>query len=128
MRLVRYLSLFGLASVLALLSPVSLPAQSPRQAMRQDPACQLLTPVSAGSPLPRDADTVVIRWLGHTNYELVYRGNVFLLDAYYDRVPRHTRLAWRPTTSKKATAILSAIRISIASPMPPPSRSRPARW
>jgi L-ascorbate metabolism protein UlaG (beta-lactamase superfamily) len=32
---------------------------------------------------------VVVRWLGTTNYELTYRGNVFLLDAYYDRVPKN---------------------------------------
>src|SRR5687767_14869232 len=87
------------------LSPAVLYAQTPRETLRQDPACQLLTPVSAGGPLPKSQETVVIRWLGHTNYELVYRDNVFLLDAYYERVPRSHRLGVTPQEFKKATAI-----------------------
>lgn len=87
------------------LSPAVLYAQTPRETLRQDPACQLLTPVSAGGPLPKNQETVVIRWLGHTNYELVYRDNVFLLDAYYERVPRSHRIGVTPQEFKKATAI-----------------------
>lgn len=87
------------------LSPAVLDAQTPRETLRQDPACQLLTPVSAGGPLPKSQETVVIRWLGHTNYELVYRDNVFLLDAYYERVPRSHRIGVTPQEFKKATAI-----------------------
>jgi L-ascorbate metabolism protein UlaG (beta-lactamase superfamily) len=90
---------------MALLGAASLDAQSPRQAMQQDPACRSLTPVAAGGMLPKDADTVVIRWLGHTNYELVYRGNVFLLDTYYERVPRSHSIGLAPADLKKATAI-----------------------
>ena len=73
--------------------------------MRQDPACQLLTPASAGGPLPKDQETVVVRWLGHTNYELVYRDNVFLLDTYYDRVPRTHRVGVSSQDFKKATGL-----------------------
>ena len=91
--------------VAAAVAGVSLDAQSPRQAMQQDPACQALTPVAAGGALPKDPETVVIRWLGHTNYELVYRGNVFLLDTYYDRVPRSHPIGVAPADLKKATAI-----------------------
>lgn len=105
MRLRRILNTFGVVIVLALLVSATLPAQTPRQAMQQDPACQVLTPVSTGGPLPRDPETVVVRWLGHTNYELVYRGNVFLLDAYYDRVPRSHPIGVAPQDFKKATAI-----------------------
>ena len=93
------------ALFVALLATVSLDAQSARQAMQQDPACQALTPVAAGGALPKDPETVVIRWLGHTNYELVYRGNVFLLDTYYDRVPRSHPIGVAPADLKKATAI-----------------------
>ena len=93
------------AFVVALLTAAAAHAQSPRQAMQQDPACQSLTPVAAGGVAPKDQDTVVIRWLGHTNYEVAYRGNVFLLDTYYDRVPRSHPIGVAPSDLKKATAI-----------------------
>jgi L-ascorbate metabolism protein UlaG (beta-lactamase superfamily) len=80
-------------------------AQSAKSAMQQDPACQSLTPVSAGGPAPKDPETVVVRWLAWTNYEVAYRGNVFLLDAYYDRGPRMHPLGLGPTDFKKANAI-----------------------
>jgi L-ascorbate metabolism protein UlaG (beta-lactamase superfamily) len=80
-------------------------AQGAKAAMRQDPACQSLTPVSAGGPAPKSADTVVVRWLGWTNYEVAYRGNVFLLDAYYDRGPRMHPIGVAPADMKKANAI-----------------------
>ena len=93
------------ALLLAFLAAAALDAQSPRQAMQQDPACQSLTPVAAGGAAPKDQDVAVIRWLGHTNYELAYRGNVFLLDTYYDRVPRSHAIGVAPADLKKATAI-----------------------
>jgi L-ascorbate metabolism protein UlaG (beta-lactamase superfamily) len=80
-------------------------AQGAKAAMQQDPACQSLTPVSAGGPAPKSADTVVVRWLGWTNYEVAYRGNVFLLDAYYDRGPRMHPIGVAPADMKKANAI-----------------------
>ena len=80
-------------------------AQGARQAMQQDPACQVLTPASTGGPLPKDPSTAVIRWLGHTNYELVYQGNVFLLDAYYERVPRSHPIGVAPRDFTRATAV-----------------------
>ena len=58
------------ALALILLTASAASAQSPRQAMQQDPACQSLTPVSAGGVAPKGQDTVAIRWLGHTNYEV----------------------------------------------------------
>ena len=80
-------------------------AQSVRQAMQQDPACQSLTPASVGGPLPKNADTLVVRWLGHTNYELAYRGRVFLLDAYYERVPRSHPIGIAPGDMTTAHAV-----------------------
>ena len=95
-----------LAVVIAVLSVASLAAQSGKAAMQQDPACQSLTPVSAGGPAPKSPDTVAVRWLGWTNYEVAYRGDVFLLDAYYDRGPRMHPIGIGPADIKKANAIL----------------------
>ena len=65
----------------------------------------MLTPAAAGGPAPKAQDTLVVRWLGHTNYELTYRGNVFLLDAYYDRVPKNHPIGVAAKDVTKATAI-----------------------
>jgi len=96
------------AAIAALLVALAAPpagAQGAKAAMTADPACQSLTPVSAGGPAPKDAETVVVRWLGWTNYEIAYRGNVFLLDAYYDRGPRMHPIGVEPKDLKKASAI-----------------------
>jgi L-ascorbate metabolism protein UlaG (beta-lactamase superfamily) len=101
----RFVTFGVVAFVLATFGGSSLAAQSAKVAMRQDPACQSLTPVSAGGPAPKDPETVVVRWLGWTNYEVAYRGDVFLLDAYYDRGPRMHPIGVAPTDIKKANAI-----------------------
>lgn len=109
MSIPRYLSppyrALSLAVGFAVLASATLPAQTARAVMQQDPACRVLTPASTGGPLPRDPETVVVRWLGHTNYELVYRGNVFLLDAYYGRLPRSHPIGVAPQDFTRATAI-----------------------
>jgi len=93
------------AMVAAFMASSPLSAQSAKAAMQRDPACESLTPVTAGGPAPRDQNTVVVRWLGWTNYELAYRGEVYLLDAYYDRGPRMHPIGVEPREMKKATAI-----------------------
>ena len=105
MRSVGPLAFLGVVIGVAALASTPSSAQTVREAMRQDPACQLLTPASTGGPLPKSPDTVVVRWLGHTNYELVYRDNVFLLDAYYERLPRSHRIGMAPQDIRKATAV-----------------------
>jgi L-ascorbate metabolism protein UlaG (beta-lactamase superfamily) len=102
---VRVVTLGVVALFLASLGVSSLDAQGTKAAMQQDPACQSLTPVSAGGPAPKDPETVVVRWLGWTNYEVAYRGDVFLLDAYYDRGPRMHPIGVAPADFKKASAI-----------------------
>jgi L-ascorbate metabolism protein UlaG (beta-lactamase superfamily) len=97
--------LIALSILLVTLTTSHTLAQGAKAAMQQDPACQSLTPVSAGGPAPKSADTVVVRWLGWTNYEVAYRGNVFLLDAYYDRGPRMHPIGVAPADMKKANAI-----------------------
>jgi len=60
-------------------------------ALAAEPACETLTPALIGGPVPSAAsDTVVLRWLGTANYEVAYKGKVFLFDTYYDR-PGRTR-------------------------------------
>jgi L-ascorbate metabolism protein UlaG (beta-lactamase superfamily) len=94
------------AALVATFAASSLSAQSvAKQSLQADPACQSLTPVSAGGPAPKDPDTLVVRWLGWTNYELAYRGDVFLLDAYYDRGPRMHPIGVTLKDVKKANAI-----------------------
>jgi L-ascorbate metabolism protein UlaG (beta-lactamase superfamily) len=77
------------AFLLAAAAATSTQAQTQRQ--DQD-ACASLVPAAMGGPIPTDRNTIVLRWLSTANYELTYRGQVFLLDAYFDRGPRN-----RPT-------------------------------
>lgn len=93
------------AIVLALFAGSSLSAQGANAAMQLDPACHSLTPVSAGGSAPKDPETVVVRWLGMMNYELAYRDQVFLLNAYFDRLPHSHPIGVNPADIRKAAAI-----------------------
>lgn len=79
-------------------------AQTP-VAPQLDPACQSLTLTSAGGPTPRDRSTLLLRWLGAANFELVYRGSVVLLDAYIDRMPRTRPLGFTRGDVTRVNAI-----------------------
>jgi L-ascorbate metabolism protein UlaG (beta-lactamase superfamily) len=68
-------------------------------------ACRILTPAAMGGPLLTDPGRIVLRWLSTSNYELVYRGQVFLLDAYFDRGPRNRPTGIVPAEVKKTDAI-----------------------
>src|SRR4249920_2198541 len=50
-----------------------------------DEACESTTLVSTGGAFPRNPQTLAIRWTGFANFELVYNGQIILLDAYFDR-------------------------------------------
>ena len=71
-----------------------------------DPACRDRTPVSTGGAFPRDRHTLVVRWLGNTNYELVHDGKIILLDAYYDRGSLYPSLGFKPEDVRRADVIL----------------------
>jgi L-ascorbate metabolism protein UlaG (beta-lactamase superfamily) len=43
--------------------------------------------------------------LGTTNFEFVYRNQVILMDAYYDRGPRNRPIGFKPTQITRADAI-----------------------
>jgi len=72
----------------------------------RDPACRVQTFVSAGGAFPRNPSTLAIRWGGFANYELVYKGKVILLDAYYDRGSYYQPLGVKAADIKRADVLL----------------------
>src|ERR1700704_7007285 len=73
---------------------------------RRDPACREAKLVSAGGAFPRNPHTLAVRWVGFSNYELVYNGRIILLDAYYDRGSFFPPLGVKAADVKKADVIL----------------------
>jgi L-ascorbate metabolism protein UlaG (beta-lactamase superfamily) len=71
---------------------VMLCAALPVDAATGDDACTSVLPAAMGGPLSTNKNVIVLRWLGTSNFELAFRGQVLLLDAYFDRGPRN-----RPT-------------------------------
>jgi L-ascorbate metabolism protein UlaG (beta-lactamase superfamily) len=55
---------------------------------------------------PEESDTAVFRWLGNANYEIAYKGKVYLLDTYYDRKARSRPLGFTVPQVKRADLIL----------------------
>lgn len=100
--------LLAAAVVAGLVMVVPAYAQQGRRlsALAQDPACTTPRPASAGGALPKDANTVVLRWLGVSNYELAYRGQVVLFDTFYSRVWPARPLGVLPGDITKATAVM----------------------
>ncbi len=92
----------GLALVLAGLLGFGAVSTS---AANQDP-CDSLVPATIGGPmLSAKSDTMVFRWLANANYEIAYRGKVYLFDTYYDRKARTTPLGFTAAQVKTANII-----------------------
>ena len=72
----------------------------------RDPACQARTLVAAGGAFPRNPHTLAVRWIGFSNFELVYNGRIILLDAYYDRGSEYPPLGVAAADIKSADVIL----------------------
>jgi L-ascorbate metabolism protein UlaG (beta-lactamase superfamily) len=68
-------------------------------------ACRSLVPAAMGGPVLRDPGKIMLRWLSTSNYELVYRGQVFLLDAYFERGPRNRPTGVVPNEVRQTDAI-----------------------
>lgn len=64
-------------------------------------ACRSLTPTAPTPP----SSILSIRWLGTTNFELVYRDQVILLNTYYDRGPQNRSIGFTPGQVTRANAI-----------------------
>jgi L-ascorbate metabolism protein UlaG (beta-lactamase superfamily) len=75
-------------------------------ALASDPACNSDVIGAAGGPMPKGRDTVILRYLGTSNYELTYRDQVLLFDTFYSRVWPARPLGVLPSDVKRATAIL----------------------
>jgi L-ascorbate metabolism protein UlaG (beta-lactamase superfamily) len=71
-----------------------------------DPGCTSTTLVSTGGPFPRDPTTLALRWTGFANFEMVYNGQVVLLDAYIDRGSYFPPLGFKAGDVKRADLIL----------------------
>ncbi len=71
-----------------------------------DPACSDPKLVSTGGAAPRDRHTLAVRWTGFSNFELVYNGQIILLDAFFDRGGNYPPLGFGAADVKKANVIL----------------------
>jgi hypothetical protein len=86
----------------AMLRPLSALAQSAAQA----DACDSHVPaVIGGSVLAKDDDRMVLRWLANANYEISYRGQVFLFDTYFNRKARNRPVGFTAEQVRRADAI-----------------------
>lgn len=74
-------------------------------ALAEDPACHTPRSAAAGGPMPKGRDTVVLRYLGVSNYELAYREQVLLFDTFYSRVWPARPLGLLPQDVTRANAI-----------------------
>ena len=98
-------SLTRFTAVLALLCVSTWGARGDDGKRDERDPCESVTPAAAGGPVPRNDDTLVVRWLGTTNYEISYRGQVLLFDTYYDRGPRNRPIGLLPEQVTRADAI-----------------------
>jgi hypothetical protein len=85
------------------LAALLLPAAG--RAADTDP-CDSLMPATIGGPLlPATSETAVFRWLANANYEIDYRGQVFLFDTYYNRKARNRPLGFSAEQVRRASVI-----------------------
>jgi L-ascorbate metabolism protein UlaG (beta-lactamase superfamily) len=75
-------------------------------AQSRDPGCENAALVSTGGALPANPQTLAVRWTGFSNFELVYKGQVVLLDAYFDRGAIFPPLGFKAADLTRANVIL----------------------
>jgi len=84
----------------------TLPSLTWAQSKGSEP-CDSLVPALVGGAVPsEESDTAVFRWLGNANYEIAYKGKVYLLDTYYDRKARSRPLGFTVPQVKRADLIM----------------------
>jgi L-ascorbate metabolism protein UlaG (beta-lactamase superfamily) len=78
----------------------------PGEGKAQPDACNSHEPAIIGGPtLPKNDDRMVLRWLGTANYELSYRGQVFLFDTYFNRMTRDRPIGFKAEQVNRADVI-----------------------
>jgi L-ascorbate metabolism protein UlaG (beta-lactamase superfamily) len=80
-------------------------AAAPVDAAPGDDACTGVLPAAMGGSLATNQNVIVLRWLGTSNFELAFRGQVFLLDAYFDRGPRNRPTGIVPSEVRRTDGI-----------------------
>lgn len=81
-------------------------AQGDSVRFQEESACQTLTMGSAGGPMPRHRNLLVIRWLGRANHEVLFRNNVILINAWYQVTPPGRPLGFDMRDITRANAVL----------------------
>jgi L-ascorbate metabolism protein UlaG (beta-lactamase superfamily) len=71
-----------------------------------DPGCENPVLVSTGGDFPKSPQTLAVRWTGFGNFELAYKGQILLLDAYIDRGSLFPPLGFKAADVKRANVIL----------------------
>ena len=61
---------------------------------------------STGGAFPKNAQALAIRWTGFGNFELAYKGQILLLDAYFDRGNLFPPLGFKAADVKRANVML----------------------
>lgn len=102
---------FIAALIVACAAPSLSPRPDPRAlwagaAAGPDPGCSAATLVSTGGVMPRDERTLAIRWTGFSNFELVYKQQIVLLDAYFDRGSMFPPLGFAAADVRRADLLL----------------------
>jgi L-ascorbate metabolism protein UlaG (beta-lactamase superfamily) len=77
---------------------------SPRPVYSDD-AYTSLVPAAIGGPMIANRHVISLRWLGCSCFELVHRGKVYLLDAWFDRGPRTRSIGFTDDDVVRAEAI-----------------------
>ena len=72
----------------------------------RDPACHTSVLASTGGAMPASPSTLAIRWTGFANFELSYKGQIMLLDAYFDRGSNFPPLGFKAAEVTRANVIL----------------------
>jgi L-ascorbate metabolism protein UlaG (beta-lactamase superfamily) len=72
----------------------------------RDPACHMSAMASTGGALPASPSTLAIRWTGFANFELSYKGQIMLLDAYFDRGSLFPPLGFKAADVTRANVLL----------------------
>jgi L-ascorbate metabolism protein UlaG (beta-lactamase superfamily) len=89
---------------LSVVLPLAVPHAT--QAQSADPGFENPVLVATGGEFPKNPQTLAIRWTGFGNFELAYKGQILLLDAYFDRGSIFPPLGFKAADIKRANVIL----------------------